>query len=339
MNRTPVKSYKRLEGGRRSRLPAHPANRKGPMVSIITVVLNGNKTIQDTIRSVVGQTFDSFEYIIIDGVSTDGTIDTLIKNDNSLDYWVSEPDRGIYDVMNKGIDLALGEWIYFLGSDDTLYDENVLARVFSQPREGKLLYGNVLWGETGKTYDGFFSKDKLLTENICQQAIFYHKDLFCKIGKFDLYYPLLADYLFNMRAFATWHVKPYYIDTIIARYSTSGISSTKGDPVFVSDREFLIQKIFGFRYYYLFKNPDEMVIKKSLHQSWKAFVYYLEYLNSHAEETNKYIPPIRWRFLSKSYHLINTTINTILPVGSYRRKAIKRLRNLILPTLVVFINL
>jgi glycosyltransferase involved in cell wall biosynthesis len=93
-----------------------------PLISVITVVLNGKKYLEETIKSVLNQTYDNIEYVIIDGGSTDGTIDIIKKYEDKIDYWVSEPDNGIYDAMNKAIDAITGKWVNFINSSDTLND-------------------------------------------------------------------------------------------------------------------------------------------------------------------------------------------------------------------------
>lgn len=218
--------------------------RRRPMVSVITVVFNGETTLEDTIKSIITQDYDSFEYLVIDGGSQDRTLDIIQKYEQHLDYWISEPDSGIYDAMNKGIDLAKGRWIYFIGADDVLISNTVLSQVFQQKRRGDLLYGNVLWGDTGKVYDGPFTLSKLQDGNICQQAIFYRRSLLYRMGKFDTKYRYLADWVFNMRAFAKWYVKANYINIIVARYALSGLSNHEVDVAFLADRESLFRKIF-----------------------------------------------------------------------------------------------
>ena len=99
------------------------------MVSVVTVVRNGIKTIEQTILSVINQDYHDFEYIIIDGVSTDGTLEILNKYSDKISKIISEPDVGIYDAMNKGIALANGDWVYFLGCDDVLYESSTLSRI------------------------------------------------------------------------------------------------------------------------------------------------------------------------------------------------------------------
>ena len=94
-------------------------------ISIVTVSFNAVKTIEQTILSVINQTYENIEYIIIDGGSTDGTIDIIKKYEDQISYWVSEKDKGIYDAMNKGIDIATGDYVYFIQSADVL-NKNIL---------------------------------------------------------------------------------------------------------------------------------------------------------------------------------------------------------------------
>jgi len=239
---------RKLEGGRRVHglSPERP-----PLVSVITAVYNGGATLERAITSVVSQVCARMEFIIVDGGYTDCSIDLLRKYENSIDYWISEDDKGIYDALNKGIALATGEWLYFLGADDALADVNVLNAIFSQQYDSKFLYGDVVYGNTGRIYGGGFTKRMLTKENICQQGIFYHVDLFKILGNFDLKYPLLADWVFNMRAFALSGTKPTHLNVIVAEYSLAGASNRIIDVAFAKDRFALINKYLGFSYYLL----------------------------------------------------------------------------------------
>jgi glycosyltransferase involved in cell wall biosynthesis len=236
----------KIEGGRRTR-GGCPA--PGPVVSIITAVLNGAQGIERSMASVLGQTFTSFEYIAMDGGSVDGTVDILRSHEGSIDYWVSEPDNGIYHALNKGIAAARGEWLYFLGADDILADSRVLEKVFAQMRDTLFLYGDVIYGDSGAVYGGPFTRRMLTERNICQQGIFYSRELFRRLGPFDTKYPLLSDWLFNMKAFSLRETRPAHLDMVIAEYSLEGASSRKPDIPFYLDRLQLIRKYLGMSCY------------------------------------------------------------------------------------------
>jgi glycosyltransferase involved in cell wall biosynthesis len=236
----------KIEGGRRIRgLSTAPP----PVITVITAVYNGARSIERTIASVIGQTFPSFEYIIIDGGSDDGTTRLLEKHDESVDYWVSESDHGIYDALNKGISVARGEWLYFLGADDALAGADVLVSVFSRRRDSKLLYGDVLYGESGAIYGGVYTRQMLTIRNICQQGIFYRRDLFRQLGQFDTKYSLLADWIFNMKVFSLKDSRPEHIDIVVAEYSLSGASNRSLDTAFARDRLHIIRKYLGISCY------------------------------------------------------------------------------------------
>ncbi len=128
----------------------------------------------------------------------------------------------------------------------------MLESVFSKTHYSKFIYGDVLWGEEGKRYDGRFSKLKLCRQNICHQAIFYHRDLFRELGKFDLRYPIGADWAFNIRCFGCRDVRPQYINQVIARFKAGGLSSRpdSSDP-FLEDRETLL-RMLGPQYAWLY---------------------------------------------------------------------------------------
>ena len=101
-----------------------------PLISVVTVSYNAVTTIEKTILSVINQNYSNIEYIVIDGGSIDGTVDIIKKYADKITYWVSEPDKGIYDAMNKGIIVATGEWINFMNTGDTFYNENVFSEIF-----------------------------------------------------------------------------------------------------------------------------------------------------------------------------------------------------------------
>ena len=110
------------------------------LISIVTVSYNAVLTIEQTILSVINQTYPNVEYIIIDGGSTDGTVDIIKKYEDKIAYWVSEPDKGIYDAMNKGVVVATGEWINFMNAGDIFTDGDVIDKLFSDSPQTHLIF-------------------------------------------------------------------------------------------------------------------------------------------------------------------------------------------------------
>jgi glycosyltransferase involved in cell wall biosynthesis len=216
-----------------------------PKISVITVVFNAAKTLDATIDSVVAQTNKNHELIIIDGGSTDGTLE-ILKNQRAENlFWTSEPDEGIYDAMNKGIKKATGEWIIFLGADDKFYDGQVLENVFSKSKYENVdfIYGNVKSEAYKGLYDGEFDYEKLLKKNISHQSIFYRKNIFDKIGSYNLKYKTHADWDFNLRCFENKELQIKYVDTVIAEFGKGGLSSHYDIPFL---RESLLPRKLNF---------------------------------------------------------------------------------------------
>lgn len=218
-------------------------------LSIIIATHNSYGSLSKTLDSILSQNYKDYEVIIVDGASTDGTVRLIKAYEKKFKgklRWVSEKDKGIYEAMNKGIDMSAGEWIYFLGSDDTLCDNNVLGSVSTaiNEKDFDIVYGNVQWGDSDKIYDGKFSTLKIMQKNICHQAIFFKKDIFKRIGKFDTKYKTSADYVFNMKWFNDKSVTHRYIDVTVAKYNIEGHSSGKLDPNFWPERDAIIKKYF-----------------------------------------------------------------------------------------------
>ena len=180
-----------------------------------------------------------YEFLVIDGGSTDDTLAHLRAQGPALRY-VSEPDEGIYDAMNKGIRLTSGKFLYFLGAGDRLLPgvlEAVAAEIRKLPGQGQtsrptLLYGNVDWSHYSRPYDGHFNRSKLLRRNICHQAIFYQRSVFERLGFYNTKYPSLADWEFNIRCFNDQGIHKRYIPLRIANYEAGGKSAATPDPAF-----------------------------------------------------------------------------------------------------------
>ncbi len=215
-----------------------------PFFSIIIPTYNSAGTIAACIESIVQQSFQNIEVLIMDGLSTDSTIEILDEFAQRLPGLkiYQEKDEGIYDAMNKGIDSANGQYLYFIGSDDTLYDKHVLDNIYKllTATQPKVLYGNVRmqgsnqWVEDGLIHAGEFDLKRLLSHNISHQAIFYHRSVFDKLGKYNTKYPVFADYDLNLRCFANY---PFaYTDTIIANFKVGGASTALADPAFENNK-------------------------------------------------------------------------------------------------------
>lgn len=215
-------------------------------VSVVIPSYNCAKLIGRAIESVLCQDYQNKELIVVDGNSTDGTVEIICNyaQQHLCVKWLTEPDEGVYDAMNKGIAMSEGEWIYFLGADDTLYDANVISRVLSSvDRDCQVVYGNVLSARFEGKYDGEFDLEKILQRNICHQAIFYRKQLFESLGGYSLRYRVLADYEFNLRWMLAPNTKHHFIDVVVANYGSEGISSVNPvDSAFNRDFSWLVLK-------------------------------------------------------------------------------------------------
>ena len=237
-----------------------------PKISIITVCLNAVNVIDAAINSVLGQTFSDVEYIVIDGGSVDGTVALLDKyqQQNKLKY-ISEPDAGIYDAMNKGIQLATGEWIYFLGSDDIFYDAEVLERIFFRPlEEVEIVYGNVQYLHAGNIYDGPFNQEKISIKNICHQALFIKMSVFKNIGLFNCRYKISADHEFNLRWMGL-NLPGLYVDETVVIYNEKGMSGQIWDQAFYYDFDKLLieNNIVSRRSFMALKKIHEGVVNSN----------------------------------------------------------------------------
>jgi glycosyltransferase involved in cell wall biosynthesis len=221
--------------------------------------------LEETILSLINQRFKNFEYIIIDGGSTDGTLDIIKKYEDRFSFWISEPDKGIYDAMNKGVKYSKGEYVYFLGADDILIDEFVLEKVSELLKnKNKLYYGNVIFKKKNMIYDGKFNSFKIVTRNISHQSVFYPKTVFDEY-KYNTIYKIFADYDLNLKLFNHKIFQFEYIPLTIAIFNDEGASGTNTlDLQFESDRLSIIKNNFPFFVYLyrLFRTKFANVLKR-----------------------------------------------------------------------------
>ena len=168
---------------------------KLPKVSIITVTYNAEKYLEATIQSVLEQTYSNIEYLIIDGQSKDKTLEIIKKYENQITTWISQPDKGLYDAMNKGIALATGDYLWFMNAGDEIFAKNTLEKIFAREKEGDIYYGDAQFLTLDKKEIGLRSKvtpHKLPTKLtwrsvqfgmvVCHQAILVRKKI---VDKYD----------------------------------------------------------------------------------------------------------------------------------------------------------
>lgn len=183
-----------------------------PKISIITVTYNTEKNIEKTILSVINQTYESIEYIIIDGGSTDNTVSIIKKYQNIINFWISEPDSGIYNAMNKGIKNATGSWIHFMNAGDFFVNDNIISNIFDRPTFSDVIYGHTL------VYNEKIEKiveiiaGTVTDKNpmpFCHQSVFVRKHIF-KQFLFDETYKICSDKDFFLKIYKQ---SPSYYNT------------------------------------------------------------------------------------------------------------------------------
>ncbi len=207
-----------------------------PLISIIVAVFNGKTTLQECIDSVARQTYLNKELIVIDGGSKDGTVELLMENLGKITYWISEPDRGIFNAWNKGLAQAQGEWICFLGADDYFWDITVLERMAVQlqmlPTDIRVAYGQIMqvnvdeqlpprpigesWGQGKEFFKQFMC--------IPHVGTMHRRSLFEKHGKFDESFHIAGDYEFLLRELKTGDAS-FIPDIVTTGQRLGGIST------------------------------------------------------------------------------------------------------------------
>jgi glycosyltransferase involved in cell wall biosynthesis len=220
------------EGGLRTKGYFKKSYDDKPLITIITVVYNGEKYLEETIQSVINQTYDNVEYIIIDGGSTDGTVDIIKKYEDKIDYWMSEKDNGISDAFNKGITASTGIRLLFLNAGDHFYTNEILADlqpVFIEYSDTELIYGKIMLVDNERNEIKAYGKPQnfnVLRRHMTlpHQAMFHHNSFFKKNGLYDTNIKTSMDYDLIMKNFK--HIKFHFIDKIISNMLSDGVSQT-----------------------------------------------------------------------------------------------------------------
>lgn len=228
-----------------------------PLISIVIAVFNGKKTLQQCIDSIHEQSYENKELIVIDGGSTDGTLDLLRENAGKIDRWISEKDRGIYDAWNKGVRHASGQWISFLGADDYLWDVHVLERVATKlvalPPKVRYAYGEIMlinsvgenihkvgmnWEKAGPRFKNAMS--------VTHPGSMHKRELFLEHGEFDENFVVAGDYEFLMRELKS--NSAFFMPFLITGVRIDGISKNSNHVLRQLKEVRYAQKKHGFTF-------------------------------------------------------------------------------------------
>jgi glycosyltransferase involved in cell wall biosynthesis len=203
-------------------------------ISIITVCYNSSKTIEKTILSVANQTYDNIEYIVIDGNSNDNTLEIIESYQCKISKLISEPDKGLYDAMNKGVSIATGDLIGILNSDDTFYSSTVIEEIVNFHKKNKIdaSIGNIIQHKENGNMVRFYSSKNWNPQKLKigfmppHPSLFLKRELFLKYGNYDLGYKIGADYELITRFFLSKEITWMYSGVTTTAMLVGGLSSS-----------------------------------------------------------------------------------------------------------------
>ena len=223
--------------------------------SIITVCRNEEGAIRETFESIVAQKHKDFEWIVIDGASTDGTLEILNEYRSSIRHLVSEPDGGIYNAMNKGAAIAAGEYLIFMNGGDRFADSDALLFAEQSPR-AQMLYGDVYLGDQSgdvETYPDVVESGYMLRKMIPHQATFYQRATFEAVGGYDESFKIAADYDLYARLFEIERISHHHIPHPIVIFNMGGISNQIESRQLRKRENHRIRKLYFKKYRYNMK--------------------------------------------------------------------------------------
>lgn len=201
-----------------------------PLVSVVTVVFNGADHVEEALEAVARQTYSNIEHIVVDGGSTDGTVEIIRRHADTIRRWISEPDRGLYDAMNKGVALVSDRdaYVLFANADDALLSPDVIDRVIAASSGEDLLYGKMVFtdGEISGTLGRPVQFNDLAHETLCHPATFVRRRLFDTVGLFDTSFAIAADYDHIVRCFASG-ASTRFVDVTVSRMRMGGLSDDR----------------------------------------------------------------------------------------------------------------
>jgi glycosyltransferase involved in cell wall biosynthesis len=246
-------------------------------VSVITATFNTVDCIRGVLESVKSQAYPGIEHVIIDGGSTDGTLEIIRGYSDQLGYVVSEPDRGIYHAMNKGLAAATGDILFFLNADDRFFDNRVVEDVvtlFEQKPDLEIVYGNLMWDVAGtwvqRKQPVTITREFLASTTILHQTVFARKQVFETTGGFSEEYKIVSDYDWMLKVFVRDRRNYFYYDRDIAIMRTGGRSWTtkwEGERVSAMRKYFAPYEILKYRTWPRFRSR----LTKLRHDTFAGF--------------------------------------------------------------------
>lgn len=203
-----------------------------PNLSVITINYNDARGLESTIQSVIAQTVTDFEFVVVDGASTDGSMDVIKRYSDKINSWVSEKDQGIYDAQNKGISKAIGKYFIFLNSGDAFFDNQVVEKFydFLKIEKGQVIYGNSNFIHADGSGTKVCPPSKLdlnfwYGNTLNHQAVFFKRDLFISYGRFSTEYRFASDFDFLFKVFLKLPQEFNYLNTTVCNYDNTGLTS------------------------------------------------------------------------------------------------------------------
>lgn len=220
------------------------------LISIITINYNNVTGLQKTINSVILQKNSLFEFIIIDGGSTDNSLSVLKENEKYIDYWVSEPDSGIFNAMNKGIKQTQGEYLLFLNSGDVLNGENALLDFTEHNNfNGDIIYGDYIFEKGEKIYPDLLTPLFFIKSSLPHQSTLFKRSVFDVMGGYDESFRIAGDRAFYVACFLKSNLKFIHINYPLALYDITGLSNNKEyKQIKEKEDEIIFQKYYGLYY-------------------------------------------------------------------------------------------
>src|SRR6478672_9434244 len=252
-------------------------------ISIITINYNDKVGLEKTIQSVSSQTSTDFEYVVIDGNSSDGSVELIEQHKDVIDYWISEKDTGIYNAMNKGIRAAKGDYVLFLNSGDHLIDEHAIQKVADAIDGSKdLYYGDAIFkyqkGNELITYPDKLTLHFFTYNSLCHQASFIRRTLFDEIFYYNEELRIISDWEFMVYAVCIKNISYQHLNIAVSYYDFEGVSSRPDSKAKIkAETDLVMNKYFSafvddYKYMYelSYKNVINIFYFKQFPLAWKV---------------------------------------------------------------------